>query len=297
VRDNIRLPQDVYSIRLRGVEVARGQIDVGRLLAMSPGPGAIPVEGREAVEPVFGLKALWIRSEKRGEAEIAGYTVVEPAAVVATHLAESIRTHAGEILGRQEVRALLDQVKQSAPVVVEELVPNQLTVGGVQKVLQRLLDERVSIRDGVSICEALADHAPVTKDVEILVERVREALGRSITQQYRDEKGQLGVVVLDPHLEQELVQRMQDSEGPVRLTLPPAETRAVLDATSQAVQRALRQTAHPVVLCSPSLRPALRRFLLRALPHVPVLSFAEAAHAGTVHTLATVKVEHAHQAV
>lgn len=297
VRDNIRLPQDLYVIRLRGVEIARGHVDVGGLLAMSPGPNALPLEGRETVEPVFGLKASWIRPSQRGDAEMSGYTVVEPSAVVATHLAETIRAHAGAILGRQEVRAILDQVKQAAPVVVEELVPNQLTVGGVQKVMQRLLDERVPIRDAVTILEALADHAPITKDLDTLVERVREALGRAITANYRDERGQLGVVSLDPSLEQELVQRVHDTEGTPRLVVPPAEARPLLDSISQAVQRALGQTPQPVLLCSPYLRPYLRTFVARALPHVPVLSYAEVAHSGSVRTLSTVTVEHAHQAI
>src|SRR5690606_11050356 len=212
--------------------IARGQVDVGGLLAMSPGPNALPLEGRETVEPVFGLKASWIRPEQRGDAEMSGYTVVEPSAVVATHLAETIRAHAGAILGRQEVRAILDQVKQTAPVVVEELVPNLLTVGGVQKVLQRLLEERVPIRDSVTILETLADHAPVTKDLDTLVERVREALGRAITSNYGDERGQLGVVSLDPALEQELVQRIHDTEGTPRLVMPPAEARPLLDSIS-----------------------------------------------------------------
>lgn len=296
VRDNIRLPQDAYVVRLKGVEVGRGTLRMGQLLAMSPGPGAVPLAGQRTVEPVFGLEAIWIRPDQRSEAEACGYTVVEPSAVVATHLSELIKANAPEILGRQEVRTMIDQVKQHAPVVVEELIPAQLSIGGVHKVMQRLLTERISIRDTLTILETLADHATVTKDVETLAERVREALGRAITQPLRDERGEIGVVSLEPALEQALVERVQGG-GMDRLLLAPDETRLLLDRISQAVQEALVRSAQPVLLCSPYLRPYLRRFVERALPHVPVLSYAEVASAGTVRTLATVKAEHAHQAV
>jgi len=297
VRDNIRLPQDVYVILLKGVEIARGTIQMGYELAMSPGAGALPVEGIETREPVFGLAATWIRPERRGDAEVAGYTVVEPSAVMATHLAETIKAHAEEILGRQEVQAIIDQVKQRAAAVVEELIPNGLTVGGVQKVLQRLLSERISIRDMVTILETLADHAPATRDVDTLTERVREALGRAITQQYRDERGGLAVVSLDPALEQELIQALKAGDGGPRIYLPVEASRQLLEEVSRAVHQALAQTSQPVILCSPYLRPYLRAFLVRALPHVPVLSYAEVVSAGTVKTVATVRVEHAPQAV
>ncbi|MBK8231939.1 MAG: flagellar biosynthesis protein FlhA [Candidatus Eisenbacteria bacterium] len=297
VRDNIRLAQDLYRFRLKGVEIAKGQIQVGHLLAMSPGANAIPIEGIETQEPVFGLKALWILPEVRGEAEMAGYTVVEPTAVMATHLSETIKAHAGEILGRQEVQTIIDQVKTKHPAVVDELIPGVMTVGGVQKVLQRLLNERVSIRDMVSILEALADHAPMTKDLDTLVERVREALGRGITEQYRDERGGLAVISIDPELEQELIQHITAAEGAPRLTLPLARSRMVLDSVSQAVTAAVRGASQPVLLCSPYLRPYLRSFVERALPQIAVLSYAEVVSAGTVKTVATVKLDHAHQAI
>ena len=296
VRDNIRLPQDGYVVRLKGVEIGRGTLRMGQLLAMSPGPGALPIDGQKTIEPVFGLEAVWVRPDQRTEAESLGYTVVEPSAVIATHLSELIKASAPEILGRQEVQMMIDQVKQNSPVVVEELIPAQLTVGGVHKVMQRLLGERISIRDTLTILETLADHATTTKDVETLAERVRESLGRAITQPLRDDRGEIGVVSLDASLEQALVEHVQGT-GVDRLLLGPAETRFLLDQISQAVQEALTRTAQPVLLCSPYLRPYLRRFVERALPHVPVLSYAEVSSAGTVRTLATVKAEHAHQAV
>ena len=297
VRDNIRLPQDVYVVLLKGIEVARGSIMMGQELAMSPGAGAIPIEGVETKEPVFGLSAVWIRPERRGEAEVAGYTVVEPSAVIATHLAETIKAHAEEILGRQEVQSIVDQVKQRYPAVVEELIPGQMTLGGVQKVLQRLLRERISIRDMVTILETLADHAATIKDPDTLTERVREALGRAITHQYRDDRGTLSVVALEPPLEQELIQSVKPADGGARLALLPEPARRVLDGISRAVHQALAQTGQPAILCSPYLRPYLRGFLERALPHVPVLSYAEVISAGTVRTVALVKAEHAHQEV
>ncbi len=297
VRDNIRLPGEAYVILLKGVEVARGEIQMGQFLAMSPGAGAIPIDGIETKEPVFGLDAVWILPERRADAEIAGYTVVEPAAVMATHLAETIRAHAAEILGRQEVQTIIDQVKQRNPAVVDELIPAHISVGGVQKVLQRLLRERVSIRDMVTILEALADHAPVTKDLDTLVERVRESLGRAITQQFRDSKGSLAVVSIEPALEQELIQSVRPGEGGSHLALAPDVSRRILEHVSEAVHQSLAQTAQPAILCSPYLRPYLRAFLERALPHVAVLSYGEVLAAGTVKTVATVKAEYAHQEV
>jgi flagellar biosynthesis protein FlhA len=297
VRDNVRLAPDHYSIRLKGIEIGSGVIRQGMLLAMSPGPGAEPVEGEKTIEPVFGLEAVWIRPDRQSEAEVAGYTVVEPSAVIGTHLSELMKSHASEVIGRQEVQTMIEKVRENSPVVVEELIPSQLTVGNVHKVLQRLLEERVSIRDTLTILEALADHAPLTKEIDVLVERVREALGRAITHQYRDGKGELGVVSLAPALEQELVQRVQSAESGGRLLLPPADTRALLDRISRSVQDALTQSAQPVLLCSPFLRPYLRAFVERALPHVPVLSYGEVVSAGTVRTLATVNLEHAHQEV
>jgi flagellar biosynthesis protein FlhA len=297
VRDNIRLPQDGYVILLKGVEVAKGTIQTGHFLAMAPGANALPLDGIETTEPVFGLKAVWIMPDRRGEAEVSGYTVVEPAAVMATHLAETIKAHADEILGRQEVQTILDQTKQRNAAVVEELIPNHLTVGGVQKVLQRLLRERVSIRDMVSILETLADHAPATKDLDTLVERVRESLGRAITHQYRDNKGNLSVISIEPSLEQDLIQSVKAGETGGRLILPPDRARQLLERVSSGVHRALAHTAQPVLLCSPYLRPYLRGFLEKALPHVAVLSYGEVLSAGTVKTVATIAAEYAHQEV
>lgn len=288
VRDNVRLAQDAYRIRLKGVEIARGELLPGHLLAMAPGAGAIPIDGVETKEPVFGLSALWIPTHRQSEAERFGYTVVEPAAILATHLSETIKTHAPEILGRQEVQTMLDELRKRLPAVVDEVVPAQLTVGGVQKVLARLLRERVSIRDLGTILESLGDHAALTKDVDTLVERVRESLGRAITEQFRDERGALSVISLQPELEQELIQHVQAVEGPPQISLPPVQARSVLERVSAAVSTALNSASQPVFLCSPYLRPSLRGFLERAFPQLPVLSYAEVLSAGAVHTVATV---------
>ncbi len=295
VRDNIRLGQDTYVLRLKGVEIGRGNLRLGQLLAMSPGPGAMPLAGQPTIEPVFGLDAVWIDKSQREEAEQGGYTVVDPSAIVATHLSELIKSNASEILGRQEVQTMIDRVKENSPVVVDELIPNHLTVGGVHKVMQRLLAEQVSVRDTLTILETLADHAPTTKDISTLAERVRESLGRAISQPYRTENNEIGAVSLDPALEQALVDRVA-STGQERLVLDGNETRDLLDRLSSGVQEALGRVAHPVLLCSPYLRPYLRQFVERALPHVPVLSYAEVAGAGTIKNLAVVKTDHAHQA-
>ncbi|HIE28921.1 TPA: flagellar biosynthesis protein FlhA, partial [Candidatus Poribacteria bacterium] len=201
VRDNAQLKSNQYAILIKGIEVASGELMLNQYLAMNPGGDIAEIEGIEVNEPVFGLEALWITKEQKEEAEIAGYTVVDAVSVMATHIKEVIKAHAHELMGRQEVRELLDKIKEDHPVVVEELVPDILSVGIVQKVLQNLLSESVSIRDSITILETLADYGPQTKDVIVLTEAVREALARHICQPYIDEDGTLSVLTLDEQLE------------------------------------------------------------------------------------------------
>src|SRR5436305_4848554 len=186
IRDVLQLPADTYIVRLRGVEVARGEVRANRMLAMNPGTASGSdgeLDGLPAIEPAFGLPARWIAPELRDHAEMLGYTVVDPTSVITTHLSEVIRQHSPSILSRQDVQSLLDGVKAEHPALVGELVPELLSVGEAQKVLQHLLGERTSIRDLVTILEALADAARSTRDPDLLGDRVRQALGRAITRQ------------------------------------------------------------------------------------------------------------------
>ncbi|MBD3334568.1 MAG: flagellar biosynthesis protein FlhA, partial [Candidatus Eisenbacteria bacterium] len=255
IRDNVRLPGDTYVINMRGVEMARGQLALGHDLAMG-GPADGPaLEGIPTKEPAFGLQAVWIPSAKREEAEMHGYTVVEPAAVLTTHLTELIRRQGHELLDRQETQRLLDQVKARHPAVVEELTPGLLPLGQVQKVLQRLLEERVSIRDLVTILETLADTAQSTKDLDVLVEKVREALGRALIQPYKDDRGVLHAIALDPELEQELLENIREGDGTRFLILPPDRLQALVAELTQAMEEAVVSSGQPLLLCSQAIRP------------------------------------------
>lgn len=292
IRDNVRLDPESYAIKIRGEEVARGRLMMGSMLAMGPAAAEGDIEGIQTTEPVFGLPAVWISEDRRSEVEMSGLTVVDPASVIATHLTEIVRNHAHEILTRQDVQTLIDQVKVTDPAVVEELIPNLMTVGAMQKVLRRLLQEQVSIRDMVTILEVLADHSPVVKDLDTLVERCREALSRSLTRPYKDEKGDLSVVTLDPKLEQRLVESVvPGQEGRNRLVLDPAGAQGLITQVSEAIQAVLAVAQYPIVICGQYLRPCLQEFISRFVPQVVVLSYAEAGHAASVRTVATVRGE------
>jgi flagellar biosynthesis protein FlhA len=292
IRDNVRLGPEGYVIKLRGEEVGRGELRTGQLLAMGPNATQAKLHGVSVREPVFGLPAVWIGEDERGHAEAAGLTVVEAAAVIATHLTELVRRHASELLTRQDVQTLLDSVKATHPALVQELVPNLLTLSGVQQVLKRLLREQVSIRDMVTILETLADHVPAVKDLDLLVERTRESLARSLIRPYRDLDGGLAVVTLDPGLEQSLIDAIvPGQEGRHRLVLDPARTQSLMNGVSEAVQRALAKAQHPILLCSQYLRPYLRDFVARFIPQAVVLSYPEVTGAAVVETVATVRTQ------
>ncbi|MCK4412079.1 MAG: flagellar biosynthesis protein FlhA [Candidatus Eisenbacteria sp.] len=292
IRDNVRLNAESYVIKMRGEEIARGELVMGRLLAMGPAANGGKIIGLKVQEPVFGLPAVWITPEQQSDAEREGLTVVEPGAVLATHLTEVVRTHAGELLTRQDVQVLIDAVKATHPALVEELIPNLLTLSGVQQVLKRLLREQVSIRDLVTILEVLADTVPAVKDLDALVERCREALGRTLVRPYRDERGRLSVVTLDPKLEQRLSESIVPAqEGRQQLLLDSARSQRLVAGISEAVQTALAVAQHPILLCSEYLRPHLRDFIARFIPQIVVLSYPEVTQAATVQTVATVKGE------
>ncbi len=273
VSDNLQLGPRVYTILVKGVEVARGELYTDRLLAINPGTVTQAVEGIAAREPAFGLPAVWVAQDRRDQALAAGYTVVDPTTAVSTHLSEVIRTFLPDLLTRQQTKDMIDRVGETAPKLVEELVPKILSVGDVQRVLKQLLRERVPVRDLMTILEALADAATVSKDPDVHVESVRAALGRSICRTYQSETGELGVLSLSPTLEDTLVASLTRTDRGTVLALDPNRAQALASRLGEAL--ATEDLAQPVLLCSPMLRPHLWRLFSRALPHVAVLSHAE----------------------
>ncbi|HEY1729810.1 MAG TPA: flagellar biosynthesis protein FlhA [Candidatus Baltobacteraceae bacterium] len=275
VRDNLQLKPSTYVIKIYGLEVARAEVMVSRLLAMNPGTATQPIEGIPTTEPAFNLPALWIPESGRGDAEMAGYTVIDPTSVIATHLTEIIKSHAPDLLGRQETSSLLDNVKQHYPVVIEELIPNLLTVGEVQRVLQNLLRERIPIRNLLLILESLADGARQSKDIDYLTERVRVALARHICAEY-SEDGLLSVITVDPRLETLLGEAVRRGEDAYAL-LDPQTVAKIYTSLTKQIQAAQAAGLHPIVLCSPTIRLALKRLTERAAPSLVVLSYSEIA--------------------
>jgi flagellar biosynthesis protein FlhA len=275
VRDNLQLKPSTYVVKIYGLEVARAEVMVSRLLAMNPGTATNGVDGIPTTEPAFGLPALWIAESARGDAEMAGYTVIDPTSVIATHLTEIIKIHAPDLLGRQETSALLDNVKQHYPVVVEELVPNLLTVGEIQRVLQNLLRERIPVRNLLLILENLADGARASKDIDYLTERVRAAMARHICAEYA-ESGMLSVITVDPRLESLLGEAVRRGEDAYAL-LDPGTVAKVYASLTKQIGIAQQSGLHPIVLTSPSTRLSLKRLTERAAPSLVVLSYSEIA--------------------
>jgi flagellar biosynthesis protein FlhA len=291
IRDDLQLPADTYVVRLRGVEVARGEVRANRMLAMNPGTvdGSIDIEGLPAIEPAFGLPARWIVPETREHAESLGYTVVDPTSVITTHLSEIIRQHAPSIISRQDVQALLDGVKGEHPALLGELVPELLSIGEVQKVLQHLLAERISIRDLVTILESLADTARSTRDLDQLGERVRQALGRAISRQNLGMDNRLSVLTLSPGWQQSLAGALQTTDsGSSMLLMDAPSGNKLVQALSKEMERVASLGHNPILLVPARLRLALRRFTERSLNSLTVLSYSEVAPQLEVTTLGVV---------
>jgi flagellar biosynthesis protein FlhA len=288
VRDNLQLKPGEYRVLIKGNEVARGEMMLGYVMALSPGEVKRTLEGIPTKEPVFQLPALWIQEKRKDEAKFAGYTVVDVSTIIATHLTEVVRSHGDELLGRQDVQKLLDRLAQQYPKAVEELTPHLLTLGVVQKVLQNLLKERVSIRDLLTIIETLADYAAMTKDPDILTEYVRQRLSRSITKQYETSEGVLPLITLDQKTEDLLREKIQKGEYGTNLALEPGLAQKILTGINQTLDRVTQLNYQPVILCSPVLRRHLRRLLERFLPQVAVLSHSELTPQTKIQALGTV---------
>ena len=290
IRDNMQLKPNTYCVKLRGVEIASGEVYPGQLLAMNSNGVAAPLQGIETVEPTFGLPATWISDVQQSEAELVGYTVVDPLSVMITHLTEILRRNAAEVLTRQDTQTLIDSVKANSPAVVDELIPNLLTVGDVQKVLQNLLAERVSIRDLTTILETLADAARVVKDPDLLTGYARQALARQLTKEYQSEDGIVRAFTLDPSLEQMMADNLLQTDSGQHLVLDPDSAQRILEATRAQVERVAAMGYQPVALCSPRVRIHYRRLIERMTPMVAVLSYNELSSGAKLQTMGMVNV-------
>ena len=289
IRDNIQIKPNAYIIKLKGVEIARGELMLDHYLAMNSGTVFEEVPGIETTEPAFGLPALWISENEREQAELNGYTVVDAVSVLATHLTEIIKEHAAEILGRQETQNLLDNLQKTNAALVEEVVPNLLTVGEVEKVLANLLHERISIRDMSTILEVLADYAPATKDTDVLTEYVRHAMARQITQQ-NVQDGVLPCITLDPAIENKIAGSVQRTEHGSYVSLDPDTMQKLLTALQEQLHKLTDQGYQPIVLTSPTVRPYFRNLVERSIAGLIVLSHAEIEQNVEIQILGVVKI-------
>jgi flagellar biosynthesis protein FlhA len=275
IRDNLQLKPGGYQVLIKGVEVANAELMIGYHLAIDPGDTLRKMDGLATLEPTFNLPALWIPESKKEEAQHYGYTVVDLASVVATHLTEVIRQHADDLLGRQEVQRLLDQLAKTNPKVVEELVPNQLSLGVVQKVLQNLIRERISIRNMLSIAETLADYAVYTKDPDILSEYVRQKLARAFVKPLESADRTISVYTLDPALDDLIKNSLQKTDYGTYLAIDPNTSQKIIASLGKAADRVMALNIPPVIVSSPLVRRHLRHLIERQLPALTVLSHHE----------------------
>ncbi|MGA9874200.1 MAG: flagellar biosynthesis protein FlhA [Solirubrobacteraceae bacterium] len=288
IHDELGMESHEYVLKVRGSEVARGRIMPGHLLAMDPGDATATLQGIPTREPAFGLAAMWVHDSGRAEAEALGYTVVDAESVIVTHLTETIRSHAAELLTRQDVRVLLDKLKETNAAVVEEIVPETLSLGEIQRVLQLLLSEGVSIRDLGTIVEAIGDKARITRDTNLLSEYARQALGRAITAPHLDEELRLRAITLDPAIEQEVATSITQTADGEYLAMDPPRAQAIVGALHTQVEHASGRGARPVLLCSARIRRHLRRLIAQAQPHLPVCSYNEIAPGINVETIGVI---------
>ncbi len=274
IRDNMKIPPDEYSVLVKGVPVAQGKIKVDKYMAMDHTGTAEKIKGEKTTEPAFGLPALWINESDREKAELAGYTVVDPPTIIATHLTEVIKTYGYELLGRQEVQNILDNIKESNPALVDEVL-KVTTIGVIQKVLRNLLKERVSIRDMVTILEAIADYAGSIKNVDLLTEYVRASLKRQITRTYIDENNKLRVITIDPELENLMAESIEENEEGMISGLPPDVIDKIINRAKDIVSKLPKDGSNIIFLTSATIRSLLYDILERVIPNVVVLSYNE----------------------
>jgi flagellar biosynthesis protein FlhA len=288
--DTMRLEPSEYCLKIKGVDVGRGKIRMEYFLCINPGGVKEELPGEKTRDPAFGLPALWVSADRREEAERAGYTVVDPPSIIATHLTEIIKHHAAEILGRQETQGILDALRKDYPAVVEEAMKS-LSLGHIQKVIQNLLKEQVSIRNMTAILEALADYGPATKDAQFLTEKARQALARQLCLQYADTEKTLRVLTIEPALEQKIIDsKVETASGIVSALDPPVQSRWI-EALSRAVAAVHEQGWLPVILCSEAARFLVKFSTSRELPELVILSVPEIVGEVRVEAVGEIRLE------
>jgi flagellar biosynthesis protein FlhA len=290
IQDNMQLASGEYLILLKGNEIARGELMPNYCLAMNPGNVDGTVDGIATQEPTYGLPAVWIRETAKESALSKGFTVVDTATVMTTHLSEVIRRHAHELLGRQDVQRMLDYLKQSHPKVVEDLVPNLLPLGTVVKVLQNLLREQVPIRDLLAILEALGDWAPLTKDPDALTEHLRHSLARTLTKMHQAPDGSVSVITLSHAVESTLAESLQKGDHGRVLALDPKTANRMMSSLARQIERCAGRNLQPVVLCSAPVRLAFKKLTDRFVPNLFVLSYEEILNTVEVRPIGSVEL-------
>ncbi|KRN30734.1 flagellar biosynthesis protein FlhA [Liquorilactobacillus mali] len=290
IRDNLYLESNDYSIKIRGNEVGTGQIYADKLMIISPDDEPFPFKGIPTKEPAFNIDAMWIDQKDKETAEIQGFTIIEPLTVIATHLKEIISGNAPELLGRQEVQKLLEGIKDQNNVVIDELIPDILRLGEVEKVLQNLLEEKIPINDLTTILETLADYGSVTKDTEVLTEYVRQALRRTIAAKYADEQKNIKVVTIHPKVEELITQSIQKTATGSYPVLKPDSVNQILEAINKVQQELTLKNIEFVVLTSPKIRLAFRKLVSFNFPNMPILSLNEVPNEISIETVGTINV-------
>ncbi len=290
LRDNIRLNPNEYRILIKGVEVAGGEIMFDHYMAMNPGYVDEEIDGIPTIEPYLGLPALWINEAQRERAEAFGYTVVDPPAIISTHLTEIIRSNLHEILTRQDVQTLVNTIQENNPILIDELIPKLLSIGDIQKVFANLLREGISIRDLVTILETLADYAVVTRDTDMLTEYVRQALKRSITSKYFSGENNT-VITLDPQLEQEIMKNIQQSEQGSYLALSPEINQKIFNNLNSEVEKLTSMGLQPIILTSSIVRLYFKRLVEQMLPDLVVLSYNEIEQSTEIQSIGMVSIK------
>lgn len=289
LRDNIQLRPNEYVIKIKGIELASGELMFDSFLAMNPGTADGELDGIKTTEPAFGLPAVWINENQKERAEMMGYTVVDPPSVIATHLTEIIKNHAHELLGRQDVQKLIDNIKENYPALVDDVTPKLLSIGDVQKVLANLLKENVSIRDLVTIMETLADYAPITKDTDMLTEYVRQSMRRNITKRFIFNM-QAKVITLDAGLEQTIMESVQQTENGSYLNIEPNTAQRIISNLLKEVQKLASMGEQPIILASPVVRLYFKRMTEQVAPGLVVLSYNELDPSVEIQSVGVVKL-------
>lgn len=290
VRDNLHLGANQYVIKIRGQDIAKGELFPDCYLAIDSGATTKSIDGMKTTDPAYGLPALWITGEVKDEAEASGYTIVDPVSVMITHLTEIIKNHAYEILCREDVQKLIENLKKESPSLVEELTPGVMPLGSLQEVLKNLLKEQIPIRDMATILETIADYVTATKDTELLTEYVRQRLSRTICQKYQNVEGKIGVISFDPQLEQAIANAIHKTDRGNLLALEPIMAQKLIDKLTEVIRGSLATGYEVVLLTSSNIRSHIRHLIENALPQVAVLSYKEVSPGVKIDSLGIVKL-------